>query len=344
MVWIPRGKRIGWAVFLRRSSHPKAGHDPRWTVVTADGWAGSLDTSAFDGGVEVASRVRVPKRFNRKDPRERADLASSLREATKGLERPSRRGGAPETPEIAQLRDEVKAHPCRTCPEAGRHTVHASRWSRLHREEENLRKRAGRREHSLARQFTAVRDVLSEFGYLDSEVVTEPGRLLRNIFCETDLLVAQCLRDGVWEGLDAAAVAAIASTVIYDSRFEEDEFFVAVPGPINEAVAATGRRWEAIRRAENSRGLSLTAKPQLGLAWPIYRWARGEELSKALAASDGPWPMPGGDFVRWARRTADLLHQVGTAARQIGTPGSNGLADAAFDAVEAIRRGVVADV
>ncbi|WP_199042455.1 DEAD/DEAH box helicase [Glycomyces salinus] len=344
VVWIPRGKRTGWAVFLRRSSHPKAGHDPRWTVVTADGWAGSLDTSAFDGGVEVASRVRVPKRFNRKDPRERADLASSLREATKGLERPSRRGGAPETPEIARLRDEVKAHPCRTCPDAGRHTVHASRWSRLHREEENLRKRAGRREHSLARQFTAVREVLSEFGYLDGEAVTMPGRLLRNIFCETDLLVAQCLRDGVWEGLDAAAMAAIASTVIYDSRFEEDEFFVAVPGPINEAVAATGRRWEAIRRAENSRGLSLTAKPQLGLAWPIYRWTRGEELSKALAASDGPWPMPGGDFVRWARRTADLLHQVGTTARQIGTPGSNGLADAAFEAVEAIRRGVVADV
>ncbi|GAB3234055.1 DEAD/DEAH box helicase [Glycomyces halotolerans] len=344
IVWIGRGKHSGWAVFLRPTSHRKAGHDPRWSVVTADAWTGSMDTSVFEGGLEVAGRVRLPKHFNRKDPRQRADVAAALREATRDLPRPTRRGGAPETPEIAELREQVKAHPCRSCPEAGQHTVHASRWMRLHREEEHLRRRAGRREHSLARQFSAVREVLSEFGYLDGETVTDAGRLLRNIFCETDLLVAQCLRDGVWEGLDAPALAAIASTVIYNSRFEEDEFFVAVPGPISERVAATARRWEAIRRAENSRGLSLTGKPQLGLAWPMYRWARGEELSKALAASDGPWPMPGGDFVRWARRTADLLHQLGTAARQIGTRPSNALADAAFDAVDSIRRGVVADV
>ncbi|THV33396.1 DEAD/DEAH box helicase [Glycomyces buryatensis] len=342
VVWISRGKRSGWAVFLRASGRGR--HDLRWAVVTDDGWTGSLDSTAFDGGVEVVTRVRLPKHFNRKDVKHRNDLAAQLREATRDRSRPTRRGGAAETPEIARLREEVRDNPCRDCPDAGQHTVHASRWLRLKREVEHLKSRAGQREHSLARQFTAVREVLSEFGYLEGETVTDSGRLLRNIFCETDLLVAQCLRDGIWEGLEAPALAAIASTVIYESRFEEDEYFVAIPGPITDAVAATGRRWEAIRRAENSRGLSLISKPQLGLAWPMYRWSRGEELSKALAAADGPWPMPGGDFVRWARRTADLLHQMGTAARVIGTKGSNKLADEAFDAVDAIRRGVVADV
>ncbi|MEV3936132.1 DEAD/DEAH box helicase [Glycomyces sp. NPDC049804] len=343
VIWISRGKRTGWAVFLRPTGGSRH-HDPRWSVLTADGWAGTLETSAFDGGVQVVTRIRMPKRFDRRDAKARTDLASSLREATRDRSRPTRRGGAAETPEIARLREEVKAHPCRTCPDAGQHTVHAARWSRLKREGELLRRRSERREHSLARQFTAVREVLSEFGYLDGETVTADGRLLRNLFVETDLLVAQCLRDGIWEGLDAPSLAAIASTVIYESRFEEDEFFVAVPGPITEPVAKTVRRWEAIRRAENTRGLSLISRPQMGLAWPIYRWTRGEELSKALAAADGPWPMPGGDFVRWARRTADLLHQMGTAARYIGTESSNKLADAAFDAVDAIRRGVVADV
>jgi ATP-dependent RNA helicase HelY len=343
VIWISRGKRTGWAVFLRPTGGSRH-HDPRWSVLTADGWAGTLETAAFDGGVEVVTRIRMPKRFDRRDPRSRTDLASSLREATRDRSRPTRRGGAAETPEIARLREEVKAHPCRTCPDAGQHTVHASRWSRLKREEELLRSRSERREHSLARQFTAVREVLTEFGYLEGETVTHDGRLLRNLFVETDLLVAQCLRDGIWEGLDAPALAAIASTVIYESRFEEDEFFVAVPGPITEPVQKTVRRWEAIRRAENQRGLSLISRPQMGLAWPIYRWTKGEELSKALAAADGPWPMPGGDFVRWARRTADLLHQMGSAARHIGTESSNKLADNAFDAVDAIRRGVVADV
>ncbi|MEU6250711.1 DEAD/DEAH box helicase [Glycomyces sp. NPDC047010] len=343
VVWISRGKRVGWAVFLRPTGGSRH-HDPRWAVLTSDGWAGTLETSAFDGGLEVVTKLRVDKRFDRRDPRSRNDLAASLREATRDRSRPTRRGGAAETPEIARLREEVKDHPCRTCPDAGQHTVHASRWSRLKREEEALRHRSERREHSLARQFTAVREVLTEFGYLEGETVTDSGRLLRNLFVETDLLVAQCLRDGIWEGLQPAALAAIASTVIYESRFEEDEFFVAVPGQITEHVAKTVRRWEAIRRTENQRGLSLISRPQLGLAWPIYRWTSGEELSKALAAADGPWPMPGGDFVRWARRTADLLHQMGTAARFIGTESSNKLADAAFEAVDEIRRGVVADV
>jgi ATP-dependent RNA helicase HelY len=108
VVWIPRGKRVGWAVFLRQTGQRRPHTDPRWTVVTADGWAGSLDASAFDDGVEVAAKVRIPKQFNRKDPQERADLAARVREATRGMSRPTRRGGAADTPEIAELREAVR--------------------------------------------------------------------------------------------------------------------------------------------------------------------------------------------------------------------------------------------
>src|SRR5262249_44190700 len=41
--------------------------------------------------------------------------------------------------------------------------------------------------------------------------VTEAGRTLARIWAETDLLVAECLRRGVWGELDAAGLAAAGS-------------------------------------------------------------------------------------------------------------------------------------
>ena len=39
-------------------------------------------------------------------------------------------------------------------------------------------------------------------------VVTADGRLLARIYSESDLLVAECLRTGVWKGLQPAELAA----------------------------------------------------------------------------------------------------------------------------------------
>ena len=39
--------------------------------------------------------------------------------------------------------------------------------------------------------------VLSELGYLADETVTDAGMVLRSIYSESDLLVSECLREGV---------------------------------------------------------------------------------------------------------------------------------------------------
>ena len=49
-------------------------------------------------------------------------------------------------------------------------------------------------------------------------LVTDDGRLLARIYSESDLLVAECLRGGVWDGLNPAELAAVVSSVLYESR------------------------------------------------------------------------------------------------------------------------------
>ena len=47
--------------------------------------------------------------------------------------------------------------------------------------------------------------------------------MLTRIWTEADLLVAECLRRGLWDGLDPAELAAAVSVVVYEARRESDE-------------------------------------------------------------------------------------------------------------------------
>jgi ATP-dependent RNA helicase HelY len=72
--------------------------------------------------------------------------------------------------------------------------------------------------------------------------------------------------------------------------------------------------------------------------WPIFRWARGESLTKVLASAHGiEGDMPAGDFVRWARQVVDLLGQLAEAAGV-----DPALRKTARQAIGVVSRGVLA--
>ncbi len=59
-------------------------------------------------------------------------------------------------------------------------------------------------------------------GYLDGDQVTDDGKRLQRLYSELDLLVSECLRGGVWDGLDPAELAAVVSGLTYESRNADD--------------------------------------------------------------------------------------------------------------------------
>ncbi|HYY12292.1 MAG TPA: RNA helicase, partial [Kineosporiaceae bacterium] len=253
---------------------------------------------------------------------------------------PRRTGGrsaADEDEELASLRKRLRAHPCHGCADREDHARWAQRWWRLHRETEQLTRRIEGRTNTIARVFDRVCDLLAERGYLAGETVTPQGRRLKRIYAEADLLVAECLREGVWAGLDGPGLAACASAIVYQARRDDGRLSPRMPpGAARRALDDTIRIWSALEDAEHAHALEVTPEPDLGLAWAVHRWAAGARLESVLEDAD----LAAGDFVRWCKQVVDLLGQVETAAGE--GEGGAALRRAAKDAIEGVRRGVVA--
>jgi ATP-dependent RNA helicase HelY len=133
-------------------------------------------------------------------------------------------------------------------------------------------------------------------------------------------------------------LAGAVSVVLYEARRESDERAQLPRGPLSDAVERILATWSVLEADEAARGLELTREPDAGFVWPIYRWARGEPLSKVLASAQGlDGDLPAGDFVRWARQVVDLLGQLAEAAGAAAP-----VREAARAAMTAINRGVLA--
>ncbi|RBY87938.1 RNA helicase [Blastococcus sp. TF02A-30] len=358
VIRVPSGRRQGLAVVLDPGMTDLA--DPRPLVLTEDRWAGRLGSVDFPTPVTALARVRVPKNFNHRSPHARRDLASTLRNARVENDLGARRitkgrSAAADDPVLADLRAALRRHPVHQLPDREDLVRVAERWYRAVREAEELHKKMAERTGSLTRQFDATCDVLEELGYLvpepvplvpadtdvvvpmdDAPVVTDDGRRLARIWSESDLLVAECLRGGVWRGLNAAELAAVASTLVYEARRDLPGLPAIPAGKVSAAVGEMRRIRARLQDVEAFHGVPATRDVDLGFAWAAYRWADGQSLDRVLAgAEQAGTELSGGDFVRWTRQLIDLLDQVAKVAE-------DPVASVARAAVTRVRRGVVA--
>jgi ATP-dependent RNA helicase HelY len=341
VIRVPGGRRAGLAVVLDPGVHPH--DDPRPLVVTESRWSGRLTLTDFPAAVDVLAKVRVPKHFNHRSPQERRDLVSTLRAADvpPAPRRSPRSAPAVDDLEVQRLRTALRAHPCHACPDREMHARWAERYNRLARENSALQRRIEGRTDSLGRTFDRICELLDARGYLAADETTPAGRQLSRIWSESDLVVSECLRAGVWDGLDAAELAAAVSTLVYEARRDEHLADRMPTGGVREALASTVRIWADLVDSESDLGLPRSREPQLGFVWAAYRWASNESLDRVLeSASDAGVELSAGDFVRWCKQLLDLLDQIAGAPSPTGARGP--VAERARAAARAIRRGVVA--
>ncbi|PZS12446.1 MAG: RNA helicase, partial [Pseudonocardiales bacterium] len=358
VIRVPSGRRAGLAIVLDPGLHPR--DDPHPTVLTESRWAGRLSMLDFPVAVDVLGRIRVPKNVNHRSPQERSDLVSSLR-ALKLPEAPRGRRGATKAlhddDEALRLRSALRAHPCHHCADREQHARWAERHARLQREVDGLRRRIEGRTTSLGRTFDLICALLEDRGYLTAarpassgapggsggtaDETTPPGRQLARIWSEADLVVAECLHAGAWDGLDPAELAAVTCTLVYEARRDERAVDRMPSAAVREALARTVRIWAELAEDEAAVGLPQSREPDLGFVWAVYRWARGERLDRVLtAAAEAGAELSAGDFIRWCKQVLDLLEQLAAAPAAGG--GTIAVAAPARAAAAAIRRGVVA--
>jgi len=60
--------------------------------------------------------------------------------------------------------------------------------------------------------------VLEELGYAEGWHLTVQGQLLRSIYHECDLLIAESITAGVFDGLEPAQLAGLLSCFVFESK------------------------------------------------------------------------------------------------------------------------------
>ena len=252
---------------------------------------------------------------------------------------------------IAELREKDRDHPCRKCPDIQKHLKWGHRWAREMRELERVQHRYDSRTGSVARQFDRICNVLNELGYLDrldegakehiDYRLTERGQLLRHLYSELDLVLAQAIDDGAFDGLDATELASAVMSLIYEPRRGSGGEPRHYPGGMQGNVAVCAAQLKGVHAsiAMLCEDYALDEPRQLdfGITDVVYEWAQGESLSRVLYGTD----LTGGDFVRGCKRLADVLQQIAVAGPYLGKRAET-LAPIAKQAYENVNRGIVA--
>lgn len=346
VVDVPAGRTPGYAVVL---SVDTISHEPRPTILTLEKQLRRLGVHDLEGPISPLTSIRIPKQFNAKTPKDRRDLASSMRNALHDR-RPPRRtegrqdlfagaGTSEQEQKIAELRRKLRAHPCHGCSDRENHARWAERWWRLRRETDGLVRQIQGRTNTIAKTFDRVCGVLEGYGYVteNAEGITslsDDGQRLRRIYGEKDLLISQALREGAMSDLDAAELAAMATVLVYQAKREDRGLRPKMPSvSLEVAVDIVVREWSRLEDVEDAQKLPLTGEPELGLVWPMYKWARGRRLQDVLEGTD----LAAGDFVRWAKQVIDLLDQL-AKIRHLDPA----LSRLCTQAIATVRRGVVA--
>ena len=239
---------------------------------------------------------------------------------------------------LASLRNQMRKHECHACPERETHARWAERWWRLKRDTDQLTRQIQNRTGAVAKIFDRVTDILTQLKYIEpgkngEMTLNAHGRVLRRIYGERDLLVAESLRHGFWNDLDAPSLAAMATTLVYEPRRDEGDLAdrYLPRGPFREAFDKTSTLWAQLDDLERDNHLPGSQPLSTGLSLAMYRWANGANLNSVLELAD----MAAGDFVRSTKQAIDLLDQLSVVAD--GEVGRT-----ARKALDGIRRGIVA--
>jgi len=240
--------------------------------------------------------------------------------------------------QLATLRRQLKQHPCHTCNDRENHARWAERWWRLKHQTDDVSQQIRSRTGAVARIFDRVTDVLIELGYLQRDergavTASVHGRTLRRIYGERDLLIAECLRRGVWSELDPAGLAAMAASLVYEPRRDEGQLSdrYLPKGAFRPALDKTTDLWSKLDDIERAHKLPGSNPVSTGIALAMNRWAQGVSLDQVLQDAG----LAAGDFVRITKQTIDLLDQLSVVA-------DGNVGRTARSALSAIRRGIVA--
>ena len=295
---------------------------------------GTITLSADDLNepLDTIGHIALPQPYAPSDRGFQREVARRLRTAKLTARRPDTGEGEDLPAQAARalvLRD---THPVHSCHDTNEHIRALRQLERAQRDSDEDERRLQTASGSLSRKLDAILELLTHRGYVNGWSLTAAGERLSRLFHESDLLVAETLDAGLFDGLDAPSVAALASVFVYEMRSSG-----AAPAPnfptreLRGRFAQIDRLTASLNNSEAIAKLNMTRPPDPGFMALAYTWALGHSLDEVLHDED----ITGGDFVRTMKILIDLLRQIGQIAPVTAT------SVAARKAAESLLRGVV---
>ncbi|PIE31688.1 MAG: hypothetical protein CSA55_05155 [Ilumatobacter coccineus] len=318
VIRVSHGRHHGPAVVVA-TAHRSAGL--RVSVIMPSGHLVNLMAADFASPPRPVGSVVLPGHYSPHN-------TSYRREVVRRLKRLALGPAATPTP------SSMPEHPVEADPDLKQRLQAADDADRLADEIAAMERSVSQRSGRLAADLDAVLSVLDARGYVkrDRWELTEAGHQLSKIFHESDLLIAEVLNRGILDGIDAASLAGLVSTFVYEHRSPEDS-----PTPWFPSVDIE-RRWDEIAllsdqlaAGERAAGIEEHRQPDPTFIAIAYAWTSG-----AGFADLGP-DLAGGDLIRIFKQMIDILNQIAQVASDPAT------ARTAARAAKTIRRGVVAD-
>uniref|UniRef100_UPI0025D6935D helicase-related protein n=1 Tax=uncultured Actinomyces sp. TaxID=249061 RepID=UPI0025D6935D len=302
---------------------------PSITVLGEDSRVVTLTPDTAPDGVMRVGALRVAESVDPHRPRDRDRLVQRLVDALRagdledGTRRTRTRSGRAQArrdsaiENLERLRHEMRSHPCHGCPDREGHARIGRKWSRAKAEAERLQRRIETRTGTIARLFDAVCEVLLELGYLrpvdrghpELELrVTGAGGILARIYAERDLLITECLRTGVFEGLSAGELAGALSACVYEPRLSAQSIGLPVaPGSrLGQCLRTQLGVSHRIHDLESLARIEASSGAEPALAGAVQAWCDGAQLVDILDATE----LTAGDFVRWCKQLLDVVGQI----------------------------------
>ena len=211
-------------------------------------------------------------------------------------------------------------HPVEDDPDLRERLKAAAQAERVAREVDELRQRIRGRSATIARDFDRVLRILDDWGYVDGWSLTDAGEILARTFHECDLLIVECLRQGLLDDLEPAAPRRAGLGVRL--RAPQPRAAAGAVVPVGRGASGGGsgspRSATSCRTSRSEAGLPVHRAPDPTFIAVAFAWAAGEGFAEVVEAEE----LSGGDFVRTIKQLIDVLRQLALVAPAAAAPGA----------------------
>ena len=158
------------------------------------------------------------------------------------------------------------------------------------REYERVQHRYESRTGSVARQFDRICSILEQLGYVKRDGtdmrLSEQGQLLRHIYSEQDIVLAEALERGMFDHLTARQLAAVLSALVFEARGgtggEPRRWPGGIQGPVAQTSQSLDRLHAQLTMLCEDEGLDDLQQLDFGIVDIMYDWASGNSLAYVL--------------------------------------------------------------